>query len=325
MLALISLVAGDHQPVPVPAARRRPHLLGAGREGPRAARSRSASWSAPAFVGFVLVMVLFVIGLTNDIGELQDGGFGVAVASRPWRGDAAGDRRARSTRRRSPRRSGSPVADHPDRVAIRTKDDEVSLTWGELRDARRRARRRPARRWACARGDTVALMLGNRPEFHLADLAAMTLGATPFSIYLTSAPEQIAYVVGDAGARVAIVEAAVRRRSRWPRSCRARARDRGRRRARDDALASRGADGLRLRGRLARRRARRHPHADLHLGHHRAAEGRAAHPPQHDGRGALHVDEHDRVPRRRARDLLAAEGPHRRARRAPLPADRLRR
>ena len=40
-------VAGHHQPVPVPAARRRAHLLGAGREGPRQARSRSASWSGP--------------------------------------------------------------------------------------------------------------------------------------------------------------------------------------------------------------------------------------------------------------------------------------
>ena len=34
----------------------------------------------------------------------------------------------------------------------------------------------------------------------------MTLGATPFSIYQTFTPEQIAYVVGDAEARVAIVE-----------------------------------------------------------------------------------------------------------------------
>jgi long-subunit acyl-CoA synthetase (AMP-forming) len=51
-------------------------------------------------------------------------------------------------------------------------------------------------------------MLGNRPEFHIADLAAMTLGATPFSIYPTFTPQQIAYVVGDADARVAIVEAA---------------------------------------------------------------------------------------------------------------------
>jgi long-subunit acyl-CoA synthetase (AMP-forming) len=38
------------------------------------------------------------------------------------------------------------------------------------------------------RGDTVALTLANRPEFHIADLAAMSLGATPFSVYLTSTP-----------------------------------------------------------------------------------------------------------------------------------------
>ncbi len=58
------------------------------------------------------------------------------------------------------------------------------------------------------RGDTVALMLSNRPEFVACDMAAVALGAVPFSIYETSSPEQIAYVVGDAGARVAIVEAA---------------------------------------------------------------------------------------------------------------------
>ena len=58
------------------------------------------------------------------------------------------------------------------------------------------------------RGDTVALMMGNRPEFHIADLAVMTLGGTPFSIYPTFTPAQIAYVVGDAGAKLAIVEAA---------------------------------------------------------------------------------------------------------------------
>jgi long-subunit acyl-CoA synthetase (AMP-forming) len=38
------------------------------------------------------------------------------------------------------------------------------------------------------------------------DLAAVTLGATPFSIYQTYTPEQIQYIVSDAGARVAIVE-----------------------------------------------------------------------------------------------------------------------
>jgi len=97
------------------------------------------------------------------------------------------------------------VEDHPDRVAIRTKDDEVSLTWAQLRD-RVDALAGGLAGLGVGRGDTVALMLGNRPEFHIADLAAMTLGATPFSIYQTFTPDQIAYVVGDAGARLAIVE-----------------------------------------------------------------------------------------------------------------------
>ena len=95
--------------------------------------------------------------------------------------------------------------DHPDRVAVRTKDDEVSLTWAELRD-RVDAFARGLHELGVRRGDTVALMLGNRPEFHIADLAVMTLGATPFSIYATSSPEQISYVVGDAKAKVAVVE-----------------------------------------------------------------------------------------------------------------------
>src|SRR3954447_1314019 len=95
--------------------------------------------------------------------------------------------------------------DHPDRVAVRTKDDEVSLTWSELRE-RVDALARGLHELGVRRGDAVALMLGNRPEFYIADLAAMTLGATPFSIYATSSPEQITYVVGDAEAKVAVIE-----------------------------------------------------------------------------------------------------------------------
>ena len=96
--------------------------------------------------------------------------------------------------------------DHADRVAVRTKDDEISLSWGELR-RRVDALAGGLHELGVRRGDTVALMMGNRPEFHLADLAVMTLGATPFSIYQTFSPEQIAYVVEDSGTRVALIEA----------------------------------------------------------------------------------------------------------------------
>jgi long-subunit acyl-CoA synthetase (AMP-forming) len=101
------------------------------------------------------------------------------------------------------------VEDHADSVAVRTLNDEIALTWAQLRD-RADGLSGTLAALGVRRGDTVALMLGNRPEFHVADLAAMTLGATPFSVYLTSSPEQVAYVIGDAGARVAIVEPALR-------------------------------------------------------------------------------------------------------------------
>src|SRR3954469_20368710 len=97
------------------------------------------------------------------------------------------------------------VEDFPDRVAVRTLDDSVSLTFAALRD-RSDALAGGLAALGVTSGDTVALMLGNGPDFHVADLAAMTLGATPFSIYLTSSPEQVAYIIRDAGARVAIVE-----------------------------------------------------------------------------------------------------------------------
>ncbi|HEV7730545.1 MAG TPA: AMP-binding protein, partial [Candidatus Binatia bacterium] len=99
------------------------------------------------------------------------------------------------------------VASAPERVAVRTIDDSVSLTWGALA-TRVDALAGGLVDLGVQRGHTVAIMLSNRPEFHLADLAVMTIGATPFSIYQTLSPEQIEYVVGDAGARVVIVEPA---------------------------------------------------------------------------------------------------------------------
>ena len=51
------------------------------------------------------------------------------------------------------------------------------------------------------------MMINNRPGvLPAATSAAVSLGAVPFSIYQTSSPEQIQYVVADAGAKIAIVE-----------------------------------------------------------------------------------------------------------------------
>ncbi|MEV4298983.1 AMP-dependent synthetase/ligase [Microbispora rosea] len=54
-------------------------------------------------------------------------------------------------------------------------------------------------------GDAVALMLVNRGEHVLADLGAVHAGGVPCSIYATFAPEQVAYVARDVGARIAVL------------------------------------------------------------------------------------------------------------------------
>jgi long-chain acyl-CoA synthetase len=97
------------------------------------------------------------------------------------------------------------VARLGDDVALRSGEEAV--TWNELAARVRRIAGGLAA-LGVKKGDAVAMMLSNRPEFIACDLAAVALGAVPFSIYQTSSPEQIAYVVGDAGARVAIVESA---------------------------------------------------------------------------------------------------------------------
>jgi long-subunit acyl-CoA synthetase (AMP-forming) len=98
------------------------------------------------------------------------------------------------------------AAAHADRVALRTPGGAVTITWAEYN---RRVRDIAAGLAALGvrRGDTVGLMLTNRPEFSLCDAAAMHLGATAFSIYNTSAPEQITYILGNAGNAVMFCDA----------------------------------------------------------------------------------------------------------------------
>jgi long-chain acyl-CoA synthetase len=97
------------------------------------------------------------------------------------------------------------AANHPDLVAFRTVDDSIRLTWAQARE-RADAIAGGLAKLGVGKGDTVAILLANRPEFHLVDLAAITLGACPFSIYNTYSAEQIQYVVSDADARVLITE-----------------------------------------------------------------------------------------------------------------------
>jgi len=97
------------------------------------------------------------------------------------------------------------VATLGDAAALRWDDDQ-SIGWNELRERSARIAGGLAA-LGVRKGDAVAIMLSNGPDFIPVDLGAVALGAVPFSIYQTSSPEQIAHVVRDSGAKVAIVEA----------------------------------------------------------------------------------------------------------------------
>jgi long-chain acyl-CoA synthetase len=55
------------------------------------------------------------------------------------------------------------------------------------------------------RGDRVALLSENRPEWSMADLAILSLGAVNVPIYTTQAVEQVRHILSDAGARLLFV------------------------------------------------------------------------------------------------------------------------
>jgi long-chain acyl-CoA synthetase len=105
------------------------------------------------------------------------------------------------------------VRRQPDDVALRDLDghgapDPQQFTWTEYAQAVAGVAGGLSS-LGVARGDRVILMMRNRVEFHLADLAVVALGATPISIYNSSSPEQISYLVRHSRASAAIVEGGV--------------------------------------------------------------------------------------------------------------------
>jgi long-chain acyl-CoA synthetase len=56
------------------------------------------------------------------------------------------------------------------------------------------------------KGDRVAILGDNRPEWLICHLATMAAGAVTCGVYPTSAPDQVAYVVGHSDSRVLFVE-----------------------------------------------------------------------------------------------------------------------
>src|ERR1700677_2203936 len=56
------------------------------------------------------------------------------------------------------------------------------------------------RQWGIRKGDRVAILSENRPEWSIADFAILLLGAVTVPIYSTLTPGQTAFTLHDAGA-----------------------------------------------------------------------------------------------------------------------------
>jgi long-chain acyl-CoA synthetase len=100
------------------------------------------------------------------------------------------------------------VAAHGSRIALRTHGDRgLSYTWSQYAE-RVAGLAAGFAGLGLARGETLAVQLTNRPEFHLVDMAATHLGATGFSVYNTSSPEQIHERLLNAESRIFVTERA---------------------------------------------------------------------------------------------------------------------
>ncbi|MFI2229671.1 AMP-dependent synthetase/ligase [Nocardia testacea] len=93
----------------------------------------------------------------------------------------------------------------PHAVALRTVGGTQQITWREYGD-RVRVIAAGLSALGLGRGDTLGVMLTNRPEFNLVDTAALHVGATPFSVYNTCSPEQVAHAFTNAGNKIVVTE-----------------------------------------------------------------------------------------------------------------------
>ncbi len=95
-----------------------------------------------------------------------------------------------------------------DKVALRWKNDDETWTDYTFDEVANNVATAAAglKSLGVGHGDRVLLMMRNIPDFHWLDVAVVFLGATPVSIYNSSAPEQVEYLAKHCTAKVAVVE-----------------------------------------------------------------------------------------------------------------------
>ena len=90
---------------------------------------------------------------------------------------------------------------HPRAMLQRLGDEWVPIS-SETLGQRVTAVARALRKWGVGKGDRVAILSENRPEWTIADFASLLIGAVTVPIYATLTAEQTAYILRDSGPRV---------------------------------------------------------------------------------------------------------------------------
>ncbi len=100
------------------------------------------------------------------------------------------------------------VAAAPDREAFRGKDATgawTSLTWAQARELVE-ATAAGLFEAGVQRGDSVAVIAGTSVEWVLVDTAVLCAGAATTAVYPSTVPDDVAYILGDAGCRVVLAD-----------------------------------------------------------------------------------------------------------------------
>ena len=99
------------------------------------------------------------------------------------------------------------AAARPDAAALRHHDGDAwqTITWADYAQAVAETAV-GLRAWGLATGDRVGILSGNRPEWHVADVAALSAGLVTTPVYATSSSGQVAHILANSGARACVVE-----------------------------------------------------------------------------------------------------------------------
>jgi long-chain acyl-CoA synthetase len=96
---------------------------------------------------------------------------------------------------------------HPGSVALRHRAERqwVSMTWAEY-GGEVRSVANGLRAIGVGTGDRVAIVSDNRVEWHVADIAVMSIGAISVPIYPTNSPAQILHALIDSGSVAVVID-----------------------------------------------------------------------------------------------------------------------